>query len=65
MESEEFRVKIWCARLARTFLIAESLPPGGKVARHAPDEGEMSGRCNKPTRIIAIAARLPLISHLR
>ena len=31
---------------------SESLPLGGKVARNAPDEGEMSGSC-------------PLISHLR
>ena len=30
----------------------KSLPLGGKVARYAPDEGEMSGR-------------RPLISHLR
>ena len=30
----------------------KSLPLGGKVARYAPDEGEMSGSC-------------PLISHLR
>ena len=30
----------------------ESLPRGGKVARNAPDEGEVSGSC-------------PLISHLR
>ena len=30
----------------------KSLPLGGKVARHAPDEGEMSGS-------------YPLISHLR
>ena len=30
----------------------ESLPPWGKVARNAPDEGKMSGK-------------LPLISHLR
>ena len=37
----------------------KSLPLGGKVARNAPDEGEMSGSCNKPTCIIAIAAKLP------
>ena len=43
----------------------KSLPLGGKVARYAPDEGEMSGRYNKPTRILAIAAKFPLISHLR
>ena len=30
----------------------KSLPPWGKVARYAPDEGETPGR-------------LPLISHLR
>ncbi len=30
----------------------KSLPLGGKVARNAPDEGEMPGSC-------------PLISHLR
>ena len=30
----------------------KSLPLGGKVARPAPDEGEVSGNC-------------PLISHLR
>ena len=41
-------------RSTRKIVIAaqESLPLGGKVARYAPDEGEMSGR-------------LPLISHLR
>ena len=43
----------------------ESLPLGGKVARYAPDEGKMSGGRNKPTRIIAIPANFPLISHLR
>ena len=46
-------------------LPSQSLPLGGKVARNAPDEGEMSGSCNKPTRIIAIPANFPLISHLR
>ena len=35
----------------------KSLPLGGKVARNAPDEGKMSDSRNKPTRIIAIAAK--------
>ena len=32
----------------------KSLPLGGKVARNAPDEGEMSGSRNKPTRILQL-----------
>ena len=33
-------------------MVEKSLPLGGKVARYAPDEGDLSGSC-------------PLISHLR
>ena len=33
-------------------MAGKAFPLGGEVARHAPDEGEMTGR-------------LPLISHLR
>ena len=32
-------------------------PLGGKVARNTPDEGNIFGSCNKPTRSIATAAR--------
>ena len=32
-------------------------PLGRRWRACAPDEGEMSGSCNKPTRIIAIAAK--------
>ena len=64
VESGEFRVEIRRVRFADTFFIhcpvgrVDPTPPkkpspfGGKVARNAPDEGEMSGSC-------------PLISHLR
>ena len=41
----------------------KSLPPlGGKVARYAPDEGEMPGKRNKPNRKIAIAV-IPRAGH--
>ena len=49
----------------RIFVAEKAFPLGGKVARNAPDEGRMSGSCNKPTRIIATPAKFPLISHLR
>ena len=53
VKSGEWRVKIWCVRFADTFLYsANAFPLWGKVARYAPDEGEISGSC-------------PLISHLR
>ena len=39
--------------------------PLGEGGAPAPDEGEMSGNRNKPTRIIAMPAKFPLISHLR
>ena len=43
---------MWCVRRADTFFTEKAFPLWGKVARNAPDEGEISGSC-------------PLISHLR
>ena len=48
----EFRVQIWCARRAGTFLRRKAFSLGEKVARNAPDEGEVSDKHS-------------LISHLR
>ena len=48
-----YRAMIFCCPVGRGDLTPpKSLPLGGKVARNAPDEGEMPGSC-------------PLISHLR
>ena len=40
----------------------KAFPLGGKVARYAPDEGEMPGKRNKTNRKIAIAV-IPRAGH--